>query len=265
VLTNCQLAREGYDDRDIECIILGMPHKAALPVEQEIGRGTRLPTGIDNLLEAIKNGVRLSKDRCIILSVQDIATKHELFDVPTLFGLPTGMDLEGKSVTYAKKTYEQVAKEYPTADLSQIKSLSKLESVSKSLELFKVNYPPEIARMSEFAWRKSAEGYMLAFNRDLVTVAQDLRGDWQIRGRIGEHVAELSAQNLPGAMNLADKFVVDSGGVRTLLKRDVRWHNDAPTSKQLSLCHILKIDVPPGATKGQVSAAIDAKRAQLRS
>ena len=264
VLTNCQLAREGYDDRDIECIILGMPHKAALPVEQEIGRGTRLPTGIDNLLEAIKNGVRLSKDRCIILSVQDIATKHELFDVPTLFGLPTGMDLEGKSVTYAKKKYEQVAKEYPTADLSQIKSLSKLESVSKSLELFKVNYPPEIARMSEFAWRKSAEGYMLVFKRDLVTVAQDLRGDWQIRGRIGEHVAEFSAQNLPGAMNLADKFVVDHGGIKAILSRDRRWHGDPPTEKQLSLCRILKLVVPANATKGQVSAAIDARRMQQR-
>ncbi len=30
--------------------------------------------------------------------------------------------------------------------------------------------------------------------------------------------------------------------------------------QQVALCRILRITVPPGATKGQVSAAIDAKR-----
>jgi len=53
-----------------------------------------------------------------------------------------------------------------------------------------------------------------------VTIAKDLREEWQIRGRIGDSVAELSAQNLSGAMNLADRFVLDNGGVKGYLKRD---------------------------------------------
>ena len=104
---------------------------------------------------------------------------------------------------------------------------------------------------------------MLAVNRDLVTIAKDLREEWQIRGRIGDSVAELSAQNLSGAMNLADRFVLDHGGVKGYLKRDVRWRGDPPTEKQLGLCRILKITVPPGMTKGAVSQAIDAKRIQM--
>lgn len=263
VLTNCQLAREGYDDRDIECVILAQPHKSALPVEQEIGRGTRLPTGIDNLIEAQKNGAILHKTKCFILSVQDITRKHKLFDLPTLFGLPNGIDIEGKSIVYAKKKYEQIARDFPTADLSEIKTLSKLESVSENLALFRPNYPPEIARMSDLSWRKSTDGYMISVNRELVTVTQDLRGDWQIRGKLGEAIAEFSAQNLPGALNAADKFIIDNGGIRTLLKRDARWHDDKPTPKQLSLCRILKIEIPVGATKGMVSHAIDRKRAQM--
>lgn len=263
VLTNCQLAREGYDDRDIECIILAQPHKAALPVEQEIGRGTRLPTGIDNLFDAQKEGAILHKDKCIILSVQDLTTRHKLFDLPSLFGLPTGMDLQGRSIVYAKKKYDEVAKDFPTADLSKIPTLEKLESVSKSLELFRPNYPPELAKLSELAWRKSPNGYMIAVNRQLVTIEQDLRGEWQIRGVLNEASADMSAQNLPGAMNLADEWIYRNGGIKPLLVRNARWHDDPPTPKQLYRCRILKIEVPPGSTKGMVSAAIDAKRIQL--
>jgi ATP-dependent helicase IRC3 len=250
VLTNCNVLGIGYDDPHIECIISAAPTKSEVRYVQQVGRGTRIAEG---------------KESCIVLDVVDNSRKHSLTTISTLLGLPKDLDLKGEKYSVAKQKLERIAQEFPQANVQDIKSLDQLKSIAENISLFQVNYPPEIARMSEFAWRKSAEGYMLAFNRDVVNVAQDLRGDWQIRGRIGEHVAEFSAQNLPGAMNLADKFVVDSGGVRTLLKRDVRWHNDAPTSKQLSLCHILKIDVPPGATKGQVSAAIDAKRAQLRS
>ena len=94
-----------------------------------------------------------------------------------------------------------------------------------------------------------------------MSITQDLRGDWQIRGRVGEAVAEFSAQNLPGAMNVADRFVLDHGGVKGYLKRDTKWRGEPPTEKQISACsNTPKLTVPPGATKGQVSAAIDAKR-----
>jgi hypothetical protein len=108
---------------------------------------------------------------------------------------------------------------------------------------------------------------MLAVNRDLVTISKDLREEWQIRGRVGDVVAKLSAQNLPGAMNLADRFVLDHGGIKGYLARDARWktENVPPTGPQLGLCKRLKITVPPGMTKGQVSAAIDARMAQMNA
>jgi hypothetical protein len=133
------------------------------------------------------------------------------------------------------------------------------------MSLFHVQYPPEISRMSELAWRKSPEGYMIAVNRELVTVSQDLRGDWQIRGQINGKPVQGTAQNLPGAMNMADRAIIDNGGVRTLLKREQRWHNDSPTPKQVSLCRLLKIQIPPNATKGTVSHAIDQKMNQRRT
>ncbi len=61
-------------------------------------------------------------------------------------------------------------------------------------------------------------------------------------------------------MNVADRFVLDHGGVKGYLKRETKWRGEPPTDKQRSLARILKITIPSGATKGQISAAIDAKR-----
>jgi len=128
-----------------------------------------------------------------------------------------------------------------------------------------VNYPPEISKLSELAWRKSSEGYVLAVNRDLVTIMTDLRGDFMIRGRVGEKTIETTSQNLPGAFNAADGFVLSSGGVKSYLVRDARWKQDDPSPAQIGLCRRLKVNIPPGATKGMVSAAIDAKYLQMRT
>ena len=245
VLCNCNVLAIGYDDPQIQCIVSAAPTKSELRYVQQIGRGTRICEG---------------KTDCIVIDVVDNSAKHSLTTVSTLLGLPKDLDLKGEKYTTAKQKLDRIAAEFPQANVQDIKSLDQLKSLAENISLFQVSYPPEISRLSELGWRKSAEGYLLAVNRDLVSITQDLRGDWNIRGRVGEKTVDMSAQNLSGAMNLADGFVLDSGGVKAYLARDVRWKGDAPTDKQLHLCRILKITVPPGMTKGAVSAAIDAKR-----
>jgi hypothetical protein len=80
-------------------------------------------------------------------------------------------------------------------------------------------------------------------------------------------VANLTAQNLSGAMNLADRFILDNGGLKGYLNRDTGWKtaNVPPTGAQLGMCKKLHITVPTNATKGMVSAAIDAKMQQMRT
>ena len=247
VLCNCAVLSIGYDDPHIQCIISAAPTKSHLRYTQQIGRGTRIADG---------------KQECIVIDVVDNSKKHSLSTISSLLGLPKTLDLKGEKFSVAKEKLERVAREFPTANIQDITSLNNLKSVAENAALFHPNYPPEIARMSEFAWRKSADGYIITVNRELVTVKQDLRGDWMVRGKIGDRIAEFSAQNLPGALNLADRWIQDSGGVGTLLKREARWHDDPPTPAQLWKCRQLKIEVPPNATKGQISRAIDAKQMQ---
>ena len=259
VLCNCAVLTEGYDDWDVRCIIMARPTKSALLYTQMMGRGTRIPPDISNLLEARRDGVLIQKDSFVLMDVVDNCGRHKgaLQTLPSLLGMPANLDLKGKSVMRAKEQCDRIAAEFPTANIQDIKSLDQLKSIAENIQLFTVNYPPEISKLSELAWRKSAEGYVLAVNRDLVTIMQDLRGDWVVRGRIGEKQAEISAQNMPGAFNAADRFILESGGVKGYLVRDARWKQDSPTPAQLRLCRTLKINVPPGATKGMVSAAID--------
>ena len=248
VICCAKLLGIGYDDPLIACIGLAAPRGSIVEYTQDVGRGTRIAEGKEDLL---------------VMDVCDNISRHNICSISTLLGLPKNLDLKGESYTKAKQQLDRIAAEFPTANVQDIKSLDQLKSLAENVSLFQVSYPPEISRLSELAWRKSAEGYMLAVNRDLVTITKDLREEWQIRGRIGDVVAELSAQNLSGAMNLADRFVLDHGGVKGYLKRDVRWRGDPPTEKQLGLARILKITVPPGMTKGQVSQAIDARRIQM--
>jgi ATP-dependent helicase IRC3 len=252
VLCNCNVLAIGYNDPEIQCIISAAPTKSELRYVQQIGRGTRISEG---------------KESCIVIDVVDNCAKHSLTTISTLLGLPKDLDLKGEKYSKAKEKLDRIAAEFPQANVQDIKSLDQLKSIAENISLFQVNYPPEIARLSELAWRKSAEGYCLAVNRDLVQVAQDLRGDWSVKGRVGEAVADLTAQNLPGAFNLADRFILDNGGIKPLLARDAHWRTSGapPTEKQLGLCRVLKISVPPGMTKSQVSIAIDNKKAQMRA
>jgi superfamily II DNA or RNA helicase len=249
ILCNCNVLGIGYDDPQIECIISAAPTKSELRYVQQVGRGTRIFPG---------------KQECTVIDVVDNCKKHSLTTISTLLGLPKDLDLKGEKYTTAKQKLDRIAAEFPQANVQDIKSLNDLKSIAENISLFHVDYPPEISRLSELAWRKAADGYQIAVNRDLVTITKDLREEWQIKGRVGEQVADFSAQNLPGAMNIADKFILDSGGVRGYLARDERWRGDPPTEKQLGLCRILKITVPPGMTKGQVSQAIDNKRTMMR-
>ena len=239
----------GYDDPEIQCIISAAPTKSELRYVQQVGRGTRISPG---------------KSECTVIDVVDNCKKHSLTTISTLLGLPKDLDLKGEKYSKARERIDRMAAEFPTANIQDIKSLNDLKSIAENIQLFQPNYPPEIARLSELGWRKSAEGYMLAVNRDLVTITKDLREEWQVRGKVGEAVADFSAQNLPGAMNIADRFVLEHGGIKPILARDSRWHHDPPTEKQLGLARVLKIVVPPGTTKGQLSHAIDVKMMEKR-
>lgn len=261
VLTNCAVLTEGYDDAGIECVVLAKPTKSALLLTQMIGRGTRIPDGFNNMSEVGEFG----KQNCCILDVADTTSKHQICSVPSLLGMPKDLDLKGETYRKAKDRLERVAKEFPTANLADLRDLNKLNAITEQISLFQVKYPVEISTLTELAWRKQGEGYWLPVDHGRVTLAQDLRGDWWTRGTVAGFGMEIHSQNLAGAFNAADRAITDMGGNRALYARDARWREAVPTPKQVELCAKIRMNIPAGATRGMVSAALDAHFAKKRA
>jgi superfamily II DNA or RNA helicase len=256
LLTNCAVLTEGYDDPNIECIVLARPTKSALLLTQMIGRGTRLPEGCQHISAVGEEG----KKDCIILDVVDTTSKHQLYTVPSLLGLPAQIDLKGATYREAKGRIERVANEFPQANLADLRDLEKLDYIAKQISLFTVKYPPEVEHLTELAWRKQGDGYVLPVMRDRLILSRDLREEWWVRGALNGKPVEIHAQNLAGAFNAADREVLSSSGrIGALTKRNLHWHSEKPTEKQVALCRKMGMQMPAGATRGQVSAALDAR------
>ena len=262
VMLNCSLTIEGYDDPGIRWVILATPDGSALRYAQKIGRLTRIEKIVrrmfGNLHAARAAGYPIVKEWGGVMDICDNCEKHSLQTLPSLLGMPKDLDLKGKSVMKAKAEFERVAREFPTANLTNIHDLTDLDAISQHLELFKVSYPPEVSRLTELAWTKQGDAYTLPVGRERVTLSADLLGEWWVRGQVAGRPVEIQAQNLAGAFNIADRVVVDAGVLpKAVLLRDSKWRQAGPTDPQIKLCAKLRIPIPSGATRGQVSAALD--------
>ena len=263
VLCNCAVLTEGYDDPGIECIVLAKPTKSALLLTQMIGRGTRLPDGYGNISEVGPE----NKQVCLILDVADVTGKHQLCSVPSLLGMPKDLDMKGETYKVAKERLERVAQQFPTANLADLKDLSKLDAITKQIELFTVKYPVEIKTLTELAWRQRGDGFWLPGKmNEHLSLARDVRDEWWVRGVIGGKSVEEHAQNLAGCFNMADRIVRELDGDKiSFYRRDVSWRKRPPSEKTLELCKRFRIEVPKGATQEEVSARLDAHFAGRRS
>jgi ATP-dependent helicase IRC3 len=87
LLTNCNVLTEGYDDWQIGCIITAAPTKSQLKYVQQVGRGLRIPEGIENLVTARQAGLHIAKSGCIFLDAVGVSGKHSLVTLPSLMGI----------------------------------------------------------------------------------------------------------------------------------------------------------------------------------
>jgi superfamily II DNA or RNA helicase len=260
VITNCQILIEGYDDWRIGCIGLAAPTKSAGRYTQVVGRGTRIPDYLDNLVEARKRGDKLEKEDCIIIDVVDVASKHNLQALPTLFGLGK-MDMRGKSVLRVMKELDDLKAAKPLVDPTAITDADQIKGYAEQIDLFKVTFPPEIEALSAYQWRRVGEEQyaLLLPNKESLHIGCDMLGRWSVLGVLVGYPLKGVFKSLEEAVKVSDAYIKKLGGsaVETLVRRVSKWHIAEPTEGQLKYCKILKIVVPPGATKGEVHLKIN--------
>jgi len=137
-LTNVGVLTEGFDDPEVSCIAMARPTRSESYYAQAVGRGTRLFPG---------------KEDCLVLDFVDLANLS-LVTLPTLFGMPGNVDLEGEEVGEAQENYRQLLMDLPGFDLDEAESLTLLEirERTEAFDPLTLDIDPEVMAISENAW-----------------------------------------------------------------------------------------------------------------
>jgi superfamily II DNA or RNA helicase len=268
VLISVALLLEGYDDWRVSCIEFARPTQSELLYTQALGRGSRIQNDIGNLVEAKQLGKTILKEDCIVLDVVDVTSKHSLVRLPTLFGMNQEMDLRGKSLSTVMREIDEVKEKYPYVDIAKVTDINSLKTYAEKVDLFKVNFAPEVIQLSEYQWHKTGEdSYVLMLTGgESVCLVSDMLDNWHVRGWVNGVRVEDVRNTFDECIREADARVKVLGGksLETLIKREEKWHRDEPSLLQLNLCRRLRISVPPGATKGEVHQRLTAEFARRK-
>lgn len=252
VLFNAQLLVEGWDVATIECVINAAPTQSEVVFRQRVGRGTRLNPP--------------HKTHMVVLDVVDGTIKHNLITVPTLLGLPKGLNMKGRSLVGTAKVIEEVLEKYPHLDFTTLKDADKIQTFVKNVNLFEIKYPAEVEAASQFTWHPAySGGYLLMLpNKDSIRIEQNLLDKYEIKAYIKNQKYKGIRDNMADAFSAADDLVRKvSPEVLTLVDRKAHWHDDEPTPSQMKALRTLYRgkQIPSDMTKGQASSLIGAAKA----
>lgn len=246
------LLTEGFDQPDIEAVILARPTQSSLLYTQIIGRGTRLAPG---------------KEKLVVIDIVDNSKKHRLMSLASLFGLPARFDLKGRDLLEADREVEEACEKYHGLGLDSVADLEALRLQVEEIDFFAEACPgasksgvalsEEVERYSRLTWFKSPDGsYRASLGKgEHATIRQNLLGQWEITvldERLDEKPLELGT-----AFALADIAIErrKPEAIPFLFRRG-RWREEEATEKQRALLRKLRIAFPVNISRGEASLRI---------
>lgn len=173
VLTNVAVLTEGFDDPGVSCIAMARPTRAEGLYAQCVGRGTRLHPG---------------KRDCLILDFVDLSTLS-LCTLPSLFGMPRDLDLEGADALEARRAFQQLSFDYPGFEVEAgAITLGEIQDRAASFDPLTLRVQADVRAISGNAWASLGQhGLLLHFERrpgrlcEVLVVARGPRGKrWHV-------------------------------------------------------------------------------------
>ncbi|WP_437743216.1 DEAD/DEAH box helicase [Sorangium sp. So ce1504] len=173
VLTNVAVLTEGFDDPGVSCIAMARPTRSDGLYAQCVGRGTRLHPG---------------KKDCLILDFVDLSSL-QLCTLPSLFGMPRDLDLEGRDASEASRFFRQVTFDYPGFEVEAGRiTLREIQERAAHFDPLSLRVDPEVMAISRNAWASLGRfGLALHYERkpgaisEVVVLARGGRGKrWHV-------------------------------------------------------------------------------------
>lgn len=245
VVTNAQVLTEGYDEPSVNCIVIARPTRSQTMYAQMVGRGTRKAPG---------------KTDCLVLDVAGATERNDLTVLPKMFGLGNEPETDGLNLGDLDDI-EDALENMGAAELASLRLQEAARQgriVSKQIELFK---------KQTTNWVKIDGGWTLQ-GGGLTLIMESEDGDnWQVRAYPRTGLATVVAENVEQgyAMGLAEDYLKEHGAyAEHLVSKSAAWRGHEPSEKQLRAARRLKVRVPDGATKGEVTDLISAAIAEQR-
>ncbi|MEM1348172.1 MAG: DEAD/DEAH box helicase [Myxococcota bacterium] len=136
-ITNVGVLTEGFDDPGVSCVAMARPTKSPGLYAQCVGRGTRLFEG---------------KEDCLVLDFVDLS-RVELVTLPTLVGMPRGLDLEGEELTEAARQLQMLWHTQPTFEMEPGEiTLTEIKARAQRFDPLTMEVDPEIRAISANDW-----------------------------------------------------------------------------------------------------------------
>ena len=240
LVCNDSLLLEGWDNKNISCVILARPMKAKGPVAQGIGRATRLQPGIDNLKEALAAGHDVWKTFSIVIDAHDSSSKHNLASAATLFGLPSNVKMNGQDMAKAATKIQEIKDKKGSIDLSNLKDLEKLDAHLVEIELFRQDNT--VLQHSKYNWVKlNDDKYILSLptmrdGRKQFAKIEKVNGLWKSDIDINNSQTSDTASHLAEAFRFSDAMARRFGGKLLVMKdRNAAWRNLPISGSQLPI------------------------------
>ena len=263
VLTNVEVATEGFDIPAANCVLMLRPTQSWALYTQMVGRGLRvLPRTVDGEItararrEAIAN---CAKPDCVIIDVVDVATRAERLDeavvpegkaedaatVAGLMGLPTDFDLQGESLFNAAKMVDELPLAKRAEMFRRQISWDDLSTVLEEVDLIReLSIPDEIINVSRLAWMKVGDDrYHLPCGSTGLDRDRFARIECDELGRYSLVLGSSMMSDmrcpvgdaLEKAFDEADRMIrLTFPDCKQIVRADASWRDLPPTEKQIA-------------------------------
>lgn len=136
-ITNVGVLTEGFDDPGVSCVAMARPTRSEGLYAQCVGRGTRLAPG---------------KSDCLVLDFVDLS-ELSLVGLPSLAGLPSGVDLEGQRLDEAAATLAGLYDDHPGFELDPGHiTLAEIQRRAASFDPLSRKLDDDIRALTPNAW-----------------------------------------------------------------------------------------------------------------
>ena len=188
VLCNVAVLTEGFDDPGVSCIAMARPTRSEGLYAQCVGRGTRLEPG---------------KKDCLVLDFVDVS-QLSLCSLPSLFGVPRELDLQGGDVSEARRAWQQIEFDHPGFDLEAgALTLPEIQERAASFDPLTQQAHEDVRAISSNAWFSlGRHGLGLHFERrpgkssEVLVLSRAARGKrWEVSidGQVMDRVSSIEA------------------------------------------------------------------------